>query len=115
MEITFRTRKLEKVLNSEQKLKRKYGDAGARTIGNRLGVLRNAKTLSRVPTTPPDKMHQLTMDRDEQFAVWLVHPGRLVFEPNHDPLPRKEDGGIDLEQVTAITVLELTDYHPNSS
>ena len=44
----------------------------------------------------------------------LVHTLiRLVFEPNHDPLPRREDGGIDLDQVTAITVIwEVIDYHP---
>ena len=56
-------------------------------------------------------MHQLKGNRDEQFAVDLVHPYRLVFEPNHDPLPRKEDGGINLEQVTAIKIMEVVDYH----
>ena len=45
------------------------------------------------------------------FAIDLVHPFRLVFEPNHDPLPRRKDGGIDLEQVTAIKILEVVDYH----
>ena len=40
----------------------------------------------------------------------LVHPHRLVFEPNHEPLPRAEDGGIDAGQVTAIVIVEVTDY-----
>jgi hypothetical protein len=26
-------------------------------------------------------------------------------------VPRKEDGGIDLTRVTAIRILEVTDYH----
>ena len=60
---------------------------------------------------PPARMHQLKGNRDEQFAVDLVHPYRLVFEPNHDPLPRKKDGGINLEQVTAIKIMEVVDYH----
>ena len=50
-------------------------------------------------------------NRDGQFAVDLFHPHRLVFEPNHRPLPRKDDGGIDTEQVTAITILDVIDYH----
>ena len=83
----------------------------ARTIKIRLAVLNTAPTLALVPTTPPDRRHQLRGDRDEQFAVDLVHPRRLVFEPNHEPLPRKDDGGIDTEKVTAITIIDVIDYH----
>lgn len=83
----------------------------AKTIMKRLAVLRAARNLGLVPSTPPDRRHQLRGDRDEQFAVDLVHPQRLVFETNHDPIPRKEDGGIDLEQVTAIMITDVIDYH----
>jgi proteic killer suppression protein len=41
----------------------------------------------------------------------VKHPFRLIFEPYHDPIPIKEDGGIDLEQVTRIRVLSIEDYH----
>ena len=77
----------------------------AQTIMTRLAVFQDAETLAEAPITLPDRMHQLTSNRDEQYAVYLVHPYRLVFEPDHDPLPRREDGGIDLERVTAITVI----------
>lgn len=83
----------------------------AQTIRARLGVLKNARTLADAPKTKPDRLHQLKGDRADQFAVDLVHPKRLVFEPNHDPVPRTADGGIDLERVTAITVLDVVDYH----
>jgi proteic killer suppression protein len=36
---------------------------------------------------------------------------RLVFIPKHDPLPRKEDGGIELCKVTTIEVIWIGDYH----
>lgn len=111
MDIAFRTRKLEKTFNSAGELQKAYGARMAKAIMNRLAVLKAARTLALVPTTPPDRRHQLRGDRDEQFAVDLVHPHRLVFEPNHDPLPRKDDGGIDVEQVTAITIIEVIDYH----
>ena len=111
MDIAFRTRKLEKTFNSAGELQKAYGARMAKTIMIRFAVLKAARTLSLVPTTPPDRRHQLRGDRDEQFAVDLVHPSRLVFEPNHDPLPRKDDGGIDVEQVTAITITDVIDYH----
>jgi toxin HigB-1 len=111
MEISFARTKLKKVFDSKAALVTSYGEAIARKIGARMAVLKNARSLSHVPTTKPERCHQLSEDRDEQFAVDLVHPHRLVFEPNHDPMPRKEDGGIDKERVTAITILEVVDYH----
>ena len=56
-------------------------------------------------------MHLLRGDRHDQYAMDLVHPRRLVFEPDHALLPRSEDGGIDAEQVTAIVIVEVVDHH----
>ena len=111
MDIAFRNSKIEKQFNSASALERAYGSRMARTIKIRLAVLGAAQTLALVPTTPPDRRHQLRGDRNEQYAVDLVHPYRLVFRVNHDPLPRKADGGIDTEKVTAITIIEVIDYH----
>ena len=111
MDITFRTRKLMKVFNSERELKRAYGDRMARSIQMRLAVLKNARTLSMVPTTKPDRRHQLVGGRRGQYAVDLVHPHRLIFEPNNDPIPQTEDGGIDTDTITAIKIMEVVDYH----
>lgn len=80
-------------------------------ILNRMAVLSVVGKLSLVPTTPPERMHQLTGNLNELFAVDLIHPFRLVFQPNHKPLPRNEDGGIDRQRVEAITILYVIDYH----
>ena len=111
MEITFRQRRLQKIFNSSKDLERNYGQRVARVIRNRLAVLGNAKNLSLVPSNKPERLHQLTSNRRGQFAVDLVHPLRLVFEPNHDPVPEAREGGIDREMVTAITIIEVVDYH----
>ena len=111
MDITFRTRTLKKIFSSEQNLKREYGDRRARTIMLRLSTLRNAPTLAMVPIAPPHRRHQLVGDRQGQYAVDLVHPYRLIFRPDHEPLPYKDDGGIDTLQVTTIMILEVVDYH----
>ena len=92
-------------------LKKAYGARNEKAIKLRIAVLRGLHKLSLVPTDPPERRHQLRGNRKEQFAVNLVHPYRLIFEANHDPVPRKDDGGIDIEKVTAITILEVCDYH----
>jgi proteic killer suppression protein len=48
---------------------------------------------------------------DEQFAVDISANERLVFEVDHDPVPRKADGGIDLSKVLAGVILRIEDYH----
>lgn len=111
MDIDFRKRKLEKTFNAQAELLKAYGMPMAKAIMKRMTVLKNARNLGQVPITPPERRHQLTEDRDEQYAVDLVHPKRLVFEVNHDPVPRKADGGVDVENVTAISIIEVVDYH----
>ena len=110
MDIFFGTRKLAKACNSERELRKQYGERMAKTIAMRLAVLKHARTLSFVPTTPPERRHRLAGKRKAQYAVDLVHPHRLVFEPRRSSSAPNdaEDGDGD---VTAITVIEITDYH----
>ena len=111
MEIAFRTRKLEKAFNTQRVLKKQYGARMARILMIRLAVLKNARTLAMVPTTPPERLHKLGGKRSGQYAVDLVHPYRLILEPGNEPVPRGQDGSVDLDQVTAITVIDVVDYH----
>lgn len=67
--------------------------------------------MEMVPIVPPERRHQLIGRREGQYAVDLVHPHRLVFEPANEPLPQTEDGGIDVKRVTAIMILDVVDYH----
>jgi len=39
------------------------------------------------------------------------HPYRLIFEPADNPPPTKDDGGLDWNEVTAIRIVEIEDYH----
>jgi len=111
MEITFGSTKLEKTFNSDSLLQREYGQEMAKKIKARMAVLRAAPSLALVPTAKPDRCHPLTGNRAGQFAVDLQHPFRLIFEPDADSLPKKEDGGIDLEQVVSVLILGVEDYH----
>lgn len=111
MEIAFANRRVAKTFNTIAELNKTYGRRMAKVITMRMDLLKAANNLSLVPAQKPARRHQLKGDRDEQFAVDLVHPQRLVFIPDHDPIPRREDGGIDLAAVTAIEIIEIVDYH----
>lgn len=108
----FGNNRLKRLFDDETRMIRQYGERRARALLARLTVLENADTLSDVSSQPPERRHQLTGNRDEQFAVAVDPQCRLVFDPNHDPMPRRPDGGIDLDLVTAIVIVEVTDYHP---
>lgn len=111
MDIFFKTRKLARVFNSERELRKQYGDRMARTIAIRLAVMKHARTLSMVPVTPPDRRHRLAGKRKEQYAVDLVHPYRLVFEPRRGSAGARDAADRDTAGVTAITIVEVVDYH----
>ena len=92
-------------------LKKAFGVLNERALKARYIVLEKAHNLSMVPTIPPERRHQLKGPRKGQFAVDLVHPHRLVFKVDLDPVPKKDDGGIDTQKVTAIKILDVCDYH----
>ncbi|MCL2481019.1 MAG: hypothetical protein FWF38_04855 [Spirochaetaceae bacterium] len=113
MDISFKSKKLKKELNEEKQLKKVHGEIRANKICIRLAELRAASCLYDFwpPKTPPERCHELTGNRKGQLSVDLDHPYRLIFVPNHIPVPRKPDGGLDWKQVTAITILEIKDTH----
>lgn len=111
MNIVFKNAKLEKVFNSEAELRRNYGNDNGQTIMRRMAVLSAAQCLADISALPPERRHELTGSRKGEFAIDLKHPFRLVIKPNHNPLPRKEDGGMDLKNVTDIIILDVEDYH----
>ncbi len=110
MNISFADKKTGKILNAEKELQRKYG-RNARCIMRRMVVLYSAPSLAHVSHRTPERRHELEGQRKGSFAVDIRHPYRLVFKPNHDPVPLKKDKGIDLIKVTAITILGVEDYH----
>lgn len=105
MLITFKNKRLEKSFNDEKKLSKDYGRL-AKKIALRMSVLRAASNLSLIPHTPPTRRHALSNDRHGQWAVDLDGNNRLVFKP----LVENEEE-INLEEVTAIEIIEVTDYH----
>ncbi len=89
---------------------RRFGSVQWAVIRRRLAVLQAAPTLAQLVGVP-GRPHALTGDRMGQFALDLRGPYRLVFEPDHHPLPELATGGLDRAQVTRIRILAIEDYH----
>lgn len=110
MEIAFATDRLQQLCESAAKLRRKHGEGCAKKVQRRLSDLRAAETLADFEHLP-GRCHELAGDREGQVALDLSDGKRLVFEPDHNPVPTKADGGLDRVSVTAVTIVEISDYH----
>ena len=114
MDIAFKTKKLEKAFNEGKQLEAVHGKKRAQKIRIRMSELRAAENLQDFwpPLSPPGRCHELTGGRrGGQLSVDLDHPYRLLFVPDHNPLPEREEGGLDWSQVTAITIIGVEDTH----
>ncbi len=110
MDIVFRDARLRKTCNERTRAVRRFGPDCAKILMRRLDDLRAAEALADMRDVP-GRCHELRADRAGQLALDLRHPKRLVFEPANDPVPRTPGGNLDWGRVTALTILEVVDYH----
>lgn len=110
MDFEFSTRRLKRELSDEASILKAYGSRSTR-LKLRLDVLARAPTLDDVPPFPPIRRHELDGKYAGHFSVVIADNWRIIFRPKDSPPPRREDGGIDLRKVTAITIVEIVDYH----
>ena len=108
MEITFYNSKLRKLCEQNNKAQQKLGENCARKLRSRLSDLEVAQSVGELVAGRP---HPLDGNRAGQFAVDLADGKRLVFKPNDDPIPKKEDGSIDWLNVTKVCIVFIGDYH----
>lgn len=111
MLISFKTKKLQRICSESREMQKHLGPAMARKLQRRMMELKAAETLSDVSRLPPPRCHELANDRAGQFSVDLDHPYRLLFIPADEPVPYREDGGVDLHRVREIEIIEIVDTH----
>ena len=117
MNIYYKTKKLEQLCNNYDALVRRYGERQAKKIRIRLNALRSAKSLHDFspPERTPERCHELLQGRKKgdpiKISMDLVHPYRLIFTPDHNPVPCKVDGGLDWGGVTDIEIWGVEDTH----
>jgi len=101
---------MEKSCRTEKAGQQRWGADNWKVMRRRVAALAAAPTLLAMEGVP-GQCHQLRADRAGEFAVYLWGPYRLVFIPDHDPIPRLKDGGVDRSLVTRIVITEVVDYH----
>lgn len=111
MEISFKTKRLMKVCNDWNKTIRHFGEKQGKILRRRLDDLRAADNLEVMRAPGLGRPEELTQNRKGQISLMLDGPNRLILKPDHSPLPCKDDGGLDWKKVTAVTIIEIVDYH----
>jgi len=92
-------------------LQKVNGERRAKLIRRRLDELRAANNLAEISYLPPPRMHQLKGERLGQISLDLDYPYRLLITVANNPVPKKDNGIINLSKVTAIMILGVEDTH----
>jgi proteic killer suppression protein len=110
VEISFASRKLKQLCESQKELRKAYGSDGAKKAMRRLSDLRAAATLEDMRNLP-GRIHELSGDRDGQLAIDLAGGWRLILVPTNGWPTEKAEGAHVWTTIDAVQVLEITDYH----
>ncbi len=110
MKIEYSTRKIGKTFADEKAIIKAYGDR-AKKIKQRHNELENADNLEIISRIAAARLHPLNGNRNEDWAVDIYKNWRICFQIGNYPLPKLEDGGINLSKVTIIIISSVEDYH----
>lgn len=98
LDITYKTRKLEKICTDAKAAEKAHGREMAGLIHQRIDEIAAADTVEMMIRFHIGRCHPLQHDRKGQYAVDLVHPYRLVFEKHGN-------------KVQIPHIVEIIDYH----
>ena len=110
MEIFYGDNKFRKQLSIATEIKKAFGN-NAKTVMLRLAQIKAADTLKVLITLPGAKCHSLTGNMKGEWAVSISVNHRLIFNITHEPVPINDDGSVNTNLVTKITLLRVQDYH----
>ena len=108
MKILYANKKLQSLCENRKQAEKKHGADCAKKLRTRLADLEAA---SRVTDLVAGNPHPLTGDRAGHFALNLAGGFRLVFSAANNPVPINQDGGIDWQSVTIVSIEFIGDYH----
>lgn len=98
LNITYKTRMIEKVCTDAKVAEKRYGKRMAEIIHQRIDEIGAADSIEMMLKYHIGRCHSLTHNRKGQYAVDLIHPYRLVFTINED-------------SIQVATIFEIVDYH----
>ena len=110
MQISYKNNKLEKSLSSPREILKNYGTR-AKNVNQRMEDLKAVVNLNDLSLFPQANLHELKGDKKGLLAVDISANYRIIFKPDHEPVPKKDDGGLDWRAVKKIKIIEIEDYH----
>lgn len=110
MEVTFDSKKVEKMANSNKVAVKLLGPNCAKKFFMRLAALISADNLEDLRYAP-GRFHELSGERKGQWACDLEHPYRMLFVPHENPIPKNADGNYLWVEIKGVEVIEIVDYH----
>ena len=113
MIINYKSNKLSKSVKSPRAIIKNYGTR-AKLVSQRIEEIKAAKSLADFRHIPKANCHELTNanGKKDLLAFDISANHRIIFTTNQDPIPRKDDGGLDWTLVTNITIIDIgEDYH----
>lgn len=111
MQISFEQKDLADIMSNSRLLFKRYPGTRGKAIARRLDQLRAASCLEDLRNAP-GRCEELRGNRQGQFSMRVDANYRIIFRPDHDPVPTKSDGGIDWTSITSIVIITLMeDYH----
>jgi proteic killer suppression protein len=110
MDIEYKNKRLKKTVKDPRSIVENYG-VRAKKIQQRLKDFEAANNLS-VFRTLPGNCHELHGNRQGEFAIEVSGNFRMTFIPNHDPVIKNDEGGLDWEYIKNIVIYNIAeDYH----
>ncbi len=108
MDILFKDDKLERLCREVRRMERELGKPCARKLRARIKDLSAAECMREIRVGRP---HPLRGGLAGCLALDLAGGKRLVLEAANDPVPRRDDGSIEWDRVTAVRIVFIGDYH----
>jgi len=107
MELRFKNSKIKKQCEDPKRAQRDFGLRMGTVLTQRVAELWAATCLLDIKSISAARLHRLKGDRKYQYAVDLVNPYRLVFEP------LLQDGVEiwDLDRIDIIRIEQVVNYH----
>lgn len=98
LQIEYKTKRLEKICMSAAEAEKRHGHEMALKIHQRIDEISAAPNVEMMIQFKIGRCHPLKGNRENQYAVDLVHPYRLIFEKKGN-------------EVQIANIMEIVNYH----
>ena len=110
MRISFKSRSLADLCNSEAALKRRWGPSTSIAIQAALALLNDLPNLGFVMACPGFLEEPLGTTQDGRFRMCAYRSCEFLLQPNHRPIPASGNGNLACDKVTALILLEVNGH-----